>query len=86
MSTASPLKLIRQRLHLTQDELAKQLGCTQGNVGHYERGQTVPPSVGARLIEVCAARGLTIDFNHIYAGAGLPAEEGAHPQEARDAA
>lgn len=46
---------------------------TQGNVSFYERGQTLPPDVGRRLIEVSKARGLDIDFNHVYGGAELPA-------------
>lgn len=48
------------------------MGMTQGNVSFYERGQTLPPDVGRRLIHIAKARGLVIDFNHVYGGAALP--------------
>lgn len=66
------LKAIRERLGVTQHELASGLGCTQGNVGHYEKGQTLPPAVAARLIDYAAPRGLAIGYDHIYGGAALP--------------
>ena len=31
------LKFIRERLCVTQQVLAEGIGCTQGNVGHYEQ-------------------------------------------------
>ena len=37
----STVKSIREKLGVTQTALAVGMGCTQGNVGHYERGQTV---------------------------------------------
>lgn len=79
----SAFKLIRTRLKLSQAEAADLLGVSQGNVSHYEaRGQTVPPRVAKRLIEVAAERGHTVTYDDIYAEpdvAGLP-------QEARHAA
>ena len=65
------IKAIRERLGLTQSELAEGIGCTQGNVGHYERGQTVPPAVAARVIAFCASNGLLITFDHIYGAVKL---------------
>ncbi len=67
------LKSIRSRLGLTQQEVAEGLGCTQGNVGHYERGQTLPPDVARKLIDLAASRGLAIGFDHVYGNTSLPA-------------
>jgi len=66
------LKLIRERLCVTQQVLADGIGCTQGNIGHYERGQTLLPDVAARLIVFAASRGLCIGYDHVYGDAPLP--------------
>lgn len=72
----SAIKSIREHLGLTQAAFAEGIGCTQGNVGHYERGQTVPPEAAARVIAFAATRGLAISFDHIYGAAELaPAEQ-----------
>lgn len=73
------LKLIRERLGVTQQALADGIGCTQGNIGHYERGQTLLPEAASKLIEFAAVHGLAITFDHIYGAAELPelAEEKA---------
>lgn len=60
------LKAIRERLGVTQQELADGLGCTQGNIGHYERGQTLPPDMAAKLIVFAQKKGETLTFNDIY--------------------
>ena len=62
----SNIKAIRTRLAVTQTELAKGIGCTQGNVGHYERGQGMPPDVARRLIDYAATLGHCLTFNDIY--------------------
>lgn len=62
----SNIKSIRERLGVTQAELAVALGMTQGNVSFYERGQKVPPDVASRLIEYAGTRGHIITFNDIY--------------------
>ena len=62
----SNIKAIRTRLGVTQTELAKGIGCTQGNVGHYERGQGVPADVAKRLIDFAGSLGHPITFNDIY--------------------
>lgn len=61
------IKAIRERLGLTQSALADALRCTQGNVGHYERGQTVPPDMARRLIVFAGVRGHVITFDDVYA-------------------
>lgn len=68
----STIKTIRERLGLTQTALADELGCTQGNVGHYERGQEVPSKVAKRLIEVARGRGLLLTMDQVYGLAELP--------------
>jgi len=67
-------KQIRAALKVTQEEIAYAIGVTQGNVSFYERGQTVPPDVAAKLIEFARSRGLVITFDHVYGAAELPAE------------
>lgn len=66
------LKSIREHLGLTQQAIADGLGCTQGNIGHYEKGQTIPPTVAKRLIDFAAGLGLGITFDHIYSDKPLP--------------
>lgn len=61
------LKAIRKQLNLTQAELAKLIGCTQGNVGHYEnKNQTISPEVAMQIISVARERGLEITLEDIY--------------------
>ena len=67
------IRAIRERLRVTQAELAEAMGCSQSNVSFYERGQTVPPDAARALIEFAAARGLALSFDHIYGSAALPA-------------
>ncbi|WP_445287680.1 helix-turn-helix domain-containing protein [Variovorax atrisoli] len=78
----SIIKTIRSRLAMTQQELADEVGCTQGNIANYERGQTIPPEMAAKVIAASARRGLRLTYDHIYGGATLPVEclgaEGAH--------
>lgn len=63
----NPIKSIRTRLGVTQAALADSIGCTQGNIGHYEnKGQTVPPGVAKRLIEFATARGVPLSYEDIY--------------------
>lgn len=66
MLVMNTFKAIRERLGVTQAALADGLGCTQGNVGHYEKGQTVPPPVAKKLIEFGARKGVLISYEEIY--------------------
>lgn len=61
-----PIFQIRSELGLSQAELAAGIGVTQGNVSHYEKGQTVPPDVAARLITFARTRGLNLTFDDVY--------------------
>jgi putative transcriptional regulator len=76
------LKQIREALCVTQQALADGLGCTQGNVGHYERGQSLPPEMARRLIAFAKGRGLPISFDHIYGDRPLPAPAAEGQREA----
>ena len=66
------IRAIRDRLRVTQAELAEGMGCSQSNVSFYEKGQTVPPDAAKALIAYAAARGMAISFDHIYGAADLP--------------
>ena len=63
----SPIRRVRARLGVTQEALAEGIGCTQGNIGHYEHGLTMPPTRARRLIAFAAARGHVVTFDDIYA-------------------
>ena len=66
------LKVIRKQLKLTQAELAKLIGCTQGNIGHYEnKNQTIKPEVAQRIVSVARERGLNIAYEDIYVEARM---------------
>lgn len=81
---------IRRRLDLSQSAFAAGINVTQGNVSFYEKGQSVPPKVAARLIDFCRVRGLDIGYDHIYGAAELPPLDGAppvpHPTPTQEAA
>jgi len=77
------LKLIRSRLGVTQQVMAGALGCAQSNIGHYERGQTLPPDMARKLIDFAAARGLVIGFDHVYGDAPLTEPEATPAEPAR---
>jgi putative transcriptional regulator len=52
---------------LTQQQFADMLGCSQGNVGHYElRDQMVPPEMARKLIAEAAKRGSVVTYEDIY--------------------
>lgn len=59
---------------ITQSELAIGIGVTQGNISHYEKGQTVPPEVAARLIGFAQTLGMSLTFDDIY----RPTKEAEH--------
>ena len=55
-----------QPASVTQAMLADGIGCTQGNIGHYEnKGQTVPPDVAKELIRFAATKGHAVTFEDI---------------------
>lgn len=60
------IRLIRDRLGITQATLAEALGCTQGNVSLYEQGQTVLPEAAKRMISYAKTLGHDVTFDDIY--------------------
>lgn len=66
------IKTIRDKLGVTQAQLAVALQRSQGNVAFYERGQTMPPEVAKRLIAYAQGRGQAVSFEDIYGA--VPAE------------
>lgn len=69
------LKAIRELLGITQQAMAEGIGCTQGNVGHYERGQTLPPDMARKVIDFASSSGIVLSFDHVYGNAPLPAAQ-----------
>lgn len=74
----SNFKLIRERLGLTQSAMADGLGCTQGNVSFYDRGQTVPPEAAKKLIAFASTLGHAVTFEDIYGAPSLPVKEASN--------
>jgi len=61
------IKRIRLCMGLTQQQFADMLGCSQGNIGHYEtRDQIVPPDMAKKLITEAAKRGSRVTYEDIY--------------------
>lgn len=69
----SAIKSIRERLGVTQAVLAEGMGCTQGNVWHYEHGQAVPSDAAKRLIAYAATLGHVVTYEQIYGAPDAPA-------------
>jgi putative transcriptional regulator len=81
----SRIREIRERLKLSQADFGKAIGCTQGNVGFYERGeQSMPVERAERLIDVAARDGLHLTLDQVYGRTPLPAGRAkpAEPQKA----
>jgi putative transcriptional regulator len=58
---------------MTQQAFADMLGCSQGNVGHYElRDQMVPPETARKLIAEAAKRGSRVTYEDIYGAVDEP--------------
>ena len=67
------IKRIRLCMGLTQQQFADMLGCSQGNIGHYEtRDQMVPPDVAKKLITEAAKRGSAVTYEDIYGTVNEP--------------
>lgn len=63
----SAIKRVRDRLNLTQEQLADVLGVTQGSVSFYEKGVVpIPPKNARKLIEFARAHGKKLSFNDLY--------------------
>lgn len=69
----NPIKAIRLALGVTQKQIGKAMGMTQGNVAFVERGQTLMPEAAARLIAYAKRLGVALSYDQIYGDAPLPA-------------
>lgn len=77
------VKAIRELLGVTQTTLGDGIGCTQANVGHYEKGQTVPVEAAKKLIDFAATKGVRLSLDQVYGLANLP---GAKTRKTKEAA
>lgn len=67
------VKTIREFFGLSQKSLGVAIGCTQGNIGHYETGESNLPTGRAIKIKTYAAkRGLNLSLDQIHGMAPLP--------------
>jgi putative transcriptional regulator len=60
------IKLLRERLGVTQEAMAAAIGVSQANVSFYEKGQQMPPQVARLLIEYARRLGHFITFDDVY--------------------
>lgn len=60
------IKLLRERLGVTQEAMAAAIGVSQANVSLYEKGQQMPPSVARLLIDYARSLGHFISFDDVY--------------------
>lgn len=74
---------IRNRLDMSQADLASAIGVTQGNVSHIEQGrQVLMPAHAKRLIEIASERGVKISFDDIYHADRIKSRRTANPESA----
>ncbi|WP_024529213.1 helix-turn-helix transcriptional regulator [Serratia fonticola] len=64
------LKTIRKKAGLTSFDLAREMGCTRGSIGHYETGRRLP--------DINTAKRLVASLNKLGAECSL---EEAFPSE-----
>lgn len=61
------IKEIREKLNLSQSELAIEIGVTQGYISHIENGRNeTRRDFAEKLIGVARKRGLEISYNDIF--------------------
>ena len=57
---ANKIKMLRERLNLTQSDLAKKLGLTRSGVNAWEMGISVPST--QYIVELAALFGVSTDY------------------------
>lgn len=73
MVVMTRLQEIRERLGLTQEQMAEGIGCSQGNVWQIEQnGQRLLPERAEKVIDFCAQNGLPLTLDQVYGRAPLP--------------
>lgn len=63
----APFKIIRQRLDISQKDLAALLGMCQGSISRYERGSVIHPTTAYKVIEIAAQKGVSLTLDDFYA-------------------
>ncbi len=58
--TADKIKMLREKKHITQAELAKQLGITRAGVNAWEMGISVPST--QYIVELAVFFGVSTDY------------------------
>jgi transcriptional regulator with XRE-family HTH domain len=72
----SRIKEIRDLLRLSQEDLGKAIGVTQGGYGFYERGEVVLPVERAEtLIDFAMTKGYRLTLDQVYGRAALPKQK-----------
>lgn len=69
----STFKAIRHCLGVTQAEMSRALGMSQGNISFLDGGQTVTPETAAKLIAFAATLDVKLTYDQVYGAAELPA-------------
>ena len=74
MDTVSPIRAIRQRLNLSQKDMASGIGISQTTLSGYERGDwEISPAVARKLVATARDSGLQITMDQVYGLAPLEA-------------
>ena len=74
MDTISPIRAIRQRLNLSQKDMASGIGISQTTLSGYERGDwEISPAVARKLVATARDCGLQITMDQVYGLAPLEA-------------
>ncbi|NBM87375.1 helix-turn-helix domain-containing protein [Proteus sp. G2661] len=57
----------RKKLGITQNDLAKELGCTKGNVSHYENGRRKADlDVCRNLVDFFNKKGVKVTIDDLF--------------------
>ncbi|HEK2727489.1 TPA: helix-turn-helix transcriptional regulator [Proteus mirabilis] len=57
----------RKKLGITQNDLAKELGCTKGNVSHYENGRRKADlDVCRKLVDFFNKKGVKVTIDDLF--------------------
>ncbi len=61
------MKQLREKLDLTQQQLADAIQVSQPTIAAWERGSRYPhPKVGLRLVDFCVGQGMEVSLEDIY--------------------
>lgn len=70
------IKQAREQHHLSQSELARQIGCSQKHISSLERGETsASPAMAKKLADILSVDVLDILYPESIMAAGRPSEK-----------